>query len=62
MSRCDESVRVDFKIFTSIYISDGHLCLFLKIKYAVYFCVLDFFYFLKEKHCRSPPFIQFTKI
>lgn len=31
------------------------LCLFSKIKYAMFNCVLDFFYSLKEKHCRSPP-------
>lgn len=32
-----------------------YLCLFIKIKHAVFYCVLDFFYTQKEKHCRSPP-------
>ena len=35
------------------------LCLNEQIKYAVCLCVLDFFYLLKEKHCRSPPSCQF---
>ena len=38
-----------------------YLCLFIKIKYAVFCCVLDFFYTMKEEHCRSPPSINSQK-
>lgn len=38
-----------------------YLCLFIKIKHAVFCCVLDFFYTLKEKHCRSPPPVDSLK-
>ena len=32
-----------------------YLCLYIKIKCAVKSCAFDFFYTLKEQHCRSPP-------
>lgn len=37
----------------------GILCSFKKIKCVVLYCAFDFFYLLKEKHCRSPPFNSF---
>lgn len=39
-----------------------YLCLFIKIKCAVKSCAFDFFYTLKEKHCRSPPPISSKKL
>lgn len=39
-----------------------YLCLFIKIKCAVTSCAFDFFYILKEKHCRSPPPINSKKL
>lgn len=38
------------------------LCLFSEIKCAMFNCVLDFFYIIKEKHCRSPPLINSKKL
>ena len=37
-------------------------CPYSQIKYAIFCCVLDFFYFVKGKHCRDPPAYQFKKI
>lgn len=47
--------------FSINYISIIELCLFYMDKYASLFCVLVFFYLLKEKHCRSPPFYSIQK-
>ena len=33
----------------------GILCSFKEIRCVVLYCAFDFFYLLKEKHCRSPP-------
>lgn len=45
-----------------IYLRTISLCLFSKVKYAIYNCVLDFFYTIKEKHCRGPPPINSKKL
>ena len=39
-----------------------YLCLFIKSECAVTSCAFDFFYILKEKHCRSPPLINSKKL
>lgn len=43
-----------------IYLITISLCSISKVKYAVFFCVLDFFYFI-DKHCRGPPTCSFQK-
>lgn len=48
--KCDIKIELLFVVQNRIL-----LCLFLKIRYAMFNCVLDFFYSLREKHCRSPP-------
>lgn len=50
--------RNNLKVFTLKDVSIRYLCLFQKIKCAIVCCMFDFFYSLKEKHCRSPPSIN----
>lgn len=50
-------VRIEL-LFVLQNINIISLCLFSKIKNAMSNCVLDFFYTIKEKHCRSPPSIN----
>jgi len=44
----------EIKIFTLKSVNKVVLCLFFEIKYAIFNCVLDFFLFTIEIHCRSP--------
>lgn len=55
-----KNVKVISQVFTLKNVNIRYLCLF-QIKYAIMRCIFDFFYALKEKHCRSPPTNQFTK-
>ena len=55
-----KNVKVISQVFTLNNVNIRHLCLF-QIKCAIMRCIFDFFYALKEKHCRSPPTNQFTK-
>jgi RNA polymerase sigma factor (sigma-70 family) len=56
----DKNVKVILQDFTLKNVNNRYLCLF-QIKCAIISCIFDFFYSLKEKHCRSPPTNQFTK-
>ena len=51
----------DLLLLALIDVSKIYLCLLCENKYASLFCVPVLFYLLKEKHCRSPPTIQFKK-
>lgn len=55
-----KNVKVISQVFTLKNVNIRYLCLF-QIKCAIMCCIFDFFYVLKEKHCRSPPTNQFTK-
>lgn len=48
------SVNVECEEFTLNGVNSAELCLFFKIKCAILNCVLDFFHFITEIHCRSP--------
>lgn len=63
MSRYYNKNRIILQVYEELkyIIGNKFLCLFFKVKYAVCFCVLDFFCAIKQKKCRSPPFIQFKK-
>lgn len=60
MNENELDVAAITKLNRLIYLTIISSCLFSKIKYALYFCVFDFFC-LKEKHCRSPPAYSFQK-
>ena len=49
-----KNVKVISQVFTLKNVNIRYLCLF-QIKCAIMRCIFDFFYSLKEKHCRSPP-------
>lgn len=61
MWRCRSNVIDISSVFTLKSVNNNYLCSLLKIKCAILCCVLDFFYLLKEKHCRSPPPINSNK-
>lgn len=50
-----------FKFNKHIFRTTILLCQITQVKYAVFFCVLDFFYLL-DKHCRGPPTYSFQKM
>ncbi len=54
------NVKVISKVFALKNVNIRYLCL-LEIKSAIMCCIFDFFYTLKEQHCRSPPANQFKK-
>lgn len=54
------NVTVTLQVFALKNVNIRYLCLF-QIKCAIIRCIFDFFYTLKEKHCRSPPASQFKK-
>lgn len=56
----NSSLQVELQVFTLYDVNIKYLCL-LKIKCAIKCCIFDFFYILKEKHCRSPPSINSQK-
>lgn len=55
------NVTINLPVFALRSVNIRYLCLF-QIKCAIMRCIFDFFYILKEKHCRSPPTNQFTKM
>lgn len=55
-----KNVKVISQVFTLKNVNIRYLCLF-QIKCAIMRCIFDFFYALKEKHCRSPPLINSNK-
>ena len=63
MWRCGYNVAIDnLSWFTLKDVNIEYLRLYLQIKYAIFYCVLDFFYYQIEKHCRSPPSYSFQKL
>lgn len=48
------------EVFTLKSVSAKYLCE-LEIKCAIMCCIFDFFYTLKEEHCRSPPLVNSKK-
>ena len=52
MWRGANSSKCNYILVVLIKNTIEYLCLFIKIKYAEKSCVFDFFYTLKEKHCR----------
>lgn len=54
MCRRIGDVNEVIKEFTLDGVNSDELCLFSKIKCAILNCVLDFFHFRTEIHCRSP--------
>lgn len=63
MWRCGYNVAIDnLSWFTLKDVNIEYLRLYLQIKYAIFYCVLDFFYYQIEKHCRGPPSYSFQKL
>lgn len=62
MWRGANSSKCNYILVVLIKNTIEYLCLFIKIKCAVKSCAFDFFYTLKEKHCRSPPPISSKKL
>ena len=62
MRRGTNSSKFNYLFVVIIKNTIEYLCLFIKIECAVTSCAFDFFYILKEKHCRSPPLINSKKL
>ena len=51
---------VNTELNQQIYLITISFCSNFKVKYAVFLCVLDFFYLI-DKYCRGPPTYSFQK-
>lgn len=61
MWRGANSLKDNYLLLVFIKNTIKNLCLFLEIKCAIEICAFDFFYSLKQRHCRSPPPINSQK-